>query len=77
MTHFCATVSTDKSKNDKTACAHRSLTAHIRGWDIGARIELSIDPATGKDTVTVYRTGGSNGGSCGVQIAQFTKDDAS
>lgn len=37
------------------------MVAHIRGWNIGARVVLSHNPETGKDVVRVYCTGGSNG----------------
>lgn len=49
------------------------LTAHVRGWNIGCRVELSHKD--GKDVVTVYRTHGSNGGGADVEIAEFSRGE--
>ena len=46
------------------------MTAHLRGWNIGVRIELTHTGA-GKDRVVVYRTTGSSGGGGSVKMMEF------
>lgn len=48
--------------------ASSGVTAHVRGWRIGARVEV-VD-VNGKDVVRVYKTGGSNDPS-GELVAEF------
>lgn len=51
------------------------ITGHIRGWGIGARVELRhID---GRDVVRVYRTTGSSGPGHDELIAEFSDQEAS
>lgn len=42
---------------------------HVRGWDVGARVEISYE--NGQDVVRVYKTCGSRGGSSEL-IAEFS-----
>ncbi len=46
-----------------TRMGHKSsgFTGHIRGWNVGVRIECHVDEDDDKDVLYVYRTGGSNG----------------
>lgn len=50
------------------------LAGHIRGWNIGARVEMDVDPETGFDRVTVYRTAGSSGGGSSREVYSETFD---
>lgn len=43
-----------------TKCGRKFLSAHIRGWDLGIRIEARHDE-NGRDTFAVFQTSGSNG----------------
>jgi hypothetical protein len=44
------------------------------GWDIGATVELSYDPKTGKDTVVISITRGSHDSSP-IYTVERTKGD--
>jgi hypothetical protein len=49
------------------------ISGHIRGWHVGARVNVSYSADTGKDVVSIYRTDGSSGGSAGeTLVAEFT-----
>lgn len=73
MSRFYASVQGDVNKKTITKCGHRQMTAHIRGWDIGARIEMGIDEQ-GEDTVKIYVTSGSNGKKPDKLLAEVNKD---
>lgn len=42
-----------------TRRGHGRITAHLRGWNFGVRVELEVDK-DGKVTARVEQTGGSN-----------------
>ena len=48
-------------RGEATRMGHKSsgISGHIRGWNIGARVECSHED--GKDVVRVYKTSGSSG----------------
>ena len=59
MAHFYASIEGSRGEATRAGTKQSGMTGHIRGWDIGARVELShVD---GRDIVRVYRTGGSHG----------------
>lgn len=60
MTHFYTSVrGTGKSEATKSGTKKTGMVAHVRGWDIGARVV--IEHVDGKDMVRVYKTHGTNG----------------
>ena len=61
MSHFYAHI-IGSARTVATRCGTKDsgVSGHLRGWDVGARVEVFIE--NGVDTVRVYRTGGSNGG---------------
>lgn len=62
------------AKTTATRRGHRTtgLRAHIRGWEVG--VEIHVGERDGKDTVSVWKTGGSNGGR-GDLLAEFTAEE--
>jgi hypothetical protein len=74
MAHFYATVTGSRDTTaTKTGTKQSGMTAHIRGWEIGVRVCLTH--SNGKDTVSVYRTSGSNGRQSEQLIAKFTEGE--
>ena len=61
MAHFYATVTSNRKPITKCGTKNSGMQAHIRGWDLGCKVEISHDEETGEDWVFVYRTDGSNG----------------
>ena len=76
MAHFYLTAQGKKDTNYKAVGSKDSgLSIHARGWHIGAKVDLIHDPRTGKDTVRIYRTGGSKGTSGQEKlIGNFTEE---
>ena len=46
-------------RGEVTKCGNKFLSAHVRGWNVGVRIEARH--GEDGDSFMVYRTGGSNG----------------
>ena len=70
MAHYY--MSAKGNRKERTCCGTKGsgISAHVRGWNIGARVEIShVD---GKDVVRVIRTGGSNGGT-GDVLAEYSE----
>ena len=74
MAHFYASMQGSRGGVTRVGTKSSGLTAHVRGWDIGARVELSHEDD--RDVVRVYRTGGSNGGRSEL-VAEFDNAEAS
>ena len=69
MAQFYANIQGNRGKATRIGTKASGIGGHIRGWRVGARIEIShID---GKDVVCVYRTGGSIGPDPHELIAEF------
>jgi len=58
MSKFYGTL-TGSAKNSVTRRGHTHLTAHLRGWNKGIRVEITEDDK-GVEIYNVYETGGSN-----------------
>ena len=61
MSRFYGDLQGSRGSATRQGTAKSGITGHIRGWDTGAQVVVSVDAETGKDRVTVYRTGGSSG----------------
>ena len=59
MSKMYASITTDATKTEGTKRAHKSATAHIRGWNLGVKIIASTDE-NDKQIFEVFKTGGSN-----------------
>jgi len=75
MAHFYGSIKGQaKTQATRRGSEKGGMDAHIRGWDVGCRVQAEC--VDGKDTFTVYRTNGSNNPSnCGYRIAQFNADE--
>lgn len=72
MAQYYANVSGSRGTEvTKTGTKQSGMSAHIRGWDTGVKVELSH--VNGEDVVKVYRTGGSNRNHDYILIAQYTQ----
>lgn len=71
MAQFYGSMKGSRGEATRLGTKNSGFDAHIRGWNIGARVYLRhVD---GKDVVSVYKTGGSNGATNDVLIAEFTQ----
>jgi len=74
MAQFYATVTGNgKSSATKTGTKTSGMSAHVRGWEAGVRVECSTR-ADGKNEFRVYRTGGSHIPD-GELFAMFVEDE--
>jgi hypothetical protein len=73
MSKLYVSADSDTVKTLKTARGHHRASAHARGWDTGARVEVQLQE-DGRVSVYVWRTGGSNGANAGHLFAHWTED---
>ena len=60
MAHFYASIKGNRGMGTRMGTKNSGISGHIRGWNLGVRVEGWIDPQ-GNDYFDVYRTGGSSG----------------
>ena len=60
MSHFYGSMQGGRGETTRTGTKNSGLSAHVRGWDFGVKVE--INHVKGENVVHVYKTGGSNGG---------------
>jgi hypothetical protein len=71
MAQFYANIQGNRGEATRMGTKSSGLSGHIRGWNVGARVEVSHED--GHDVVRVYRTGGSNFGFCTL-LAEYSED---
>lgn len=62
------------ARGETTRCGVDHITAHLRSWDLGVRVDVYYDKKTKETTCYVTATKGSNGGGI-KQIATFSSFD--
>ena len=61
MAHFYGSMQGNRGEATRMGTKDSGFYAHIRGWDVGVRVELYYNEETEKDEIFIYKTGGSNG----------------
>jgi len=56
-----------------TRLGHRAMESHIRGWNVGVRVECRIED--GQDVIEVYETGGSHSPSSKRLLARIAEPE--
>ena len=74
MSRYYGSLNGSRGEATRQGTAKSGLEGHIRGWDIGARVEMSRRP-DGDDEVTIYLTGGSNRPSNVLNLGTFHVKD--
>lgn len=72
MAHFYASIQGNRSGRTAMGTKNSGIEGHVRGWNIGGRVYVSYNEATGQDEVTIYITGGSNGGNGSKRLGTWT-----
>ena len=70
MAHFYASIQGNRSEATRMGTPNSGIYGHVRGWDIGARVDCAVD-TDGNDIVTVRITRGSNRYGSGLVLGQF------
>jgi hypothetical protein len=73
MSRFYASIQGNRGEATRMGNTTSGMHGHIRGWDIGASVEMSVDPG-GIDVCTVTITRGSNGNGACLPIGSFIID---
>ena len=60
MARFYGEMTGNRGTATREGTKESGFVAHIRGWNIGVQVDISVN-SEGKDEVTVWLTGGSNG----------------
>ena len=74
VARFYGTIQGNRGMASRMGGKDSGISGHLCGWRIGIRAFVYVDE-TGKDTVGVYLTGGSNGSREDQQIAKFHEGD--
>lgn len=76
MSQFYGTITNGKGgKVTKQGTKTTGLSAHISGWEVGINVEARFDTSNGKDTFTVWVTGGSEGPQEKRHVGTFTVEN--
>lgn len=73
MAHFYGSMQGGRGETTRTGTKYSGMNAHVRGWNLGIKIELSHE--NGRDIVSVYQTGGSNGHGPRILLAQIDEKE--
>lgn len=74
MSRFYASIQGSRGGATRVGTKNSGLSGHIRGWNVGCRVQLSTNDKD-EDICTVILTGGSNGSEREVQFGTFTEKD--
>ena len=73
MSQFYASVTGSRGSTvTKTGDKQTGIFAHIRGWNIGIKVNCSHDKKTGKDIITVYKSSGSTDAKRDKFVGEYT-----
>ena len=75
MSHFYGSM--QGARKEQTCCGTKqsSMSAHIRGWDLGAKVLLWHDEESNKDHLRISITGGGHNSDSIKTVYEGTSDD--
>ena len=74
MSRFYASIQGNRGEATRQGTSSSGIYGHIRGWDIGAKVECYVN-SSGDDVVRVYLTSGSTGDRSSKHLGDFTRKD--
>lgn len=74
MAHFYGDIQGNRGGATRMGTVKTGFSGHIRGWNVGCRVYMSVD-SDGKDVCTVYKTTGSNGHGTEELIGRFVEGE--
>jgi hypothetical protein len=60
MSHFYAQIQGNRGEATRGGSKDSGIFGHIRGWNVGVRVDVDHDANLGQDVAVVRKTGGSN-----------------
>jgi hypothetical protein len=61
MAQYYADIQGNRGRATRMGTKSSGIDGHIRGWNIGVKVQCFYDEATDSDVCHVYQTGGSHG----------------
>lgn len=74
MSHFYADIQGNRGQATRQGTKNSGIEGHIRGWNVGAKVECYYDDELDMDFVRIYLTSGSNNQHKRL-IGVYSKDD--
>lgn len=71
MAQFYATIQGNRSERTCMGTKNSGITGHIRGWDIGGRVDVFYNADKDRDEVRIMVSRGSNGYGSGRALGMF------
>ena len=71
MAQFYASIQGNRSERTCMGTKNSGIVGHIRGWNIGACVEIRYNETLKRDEMTVYLTSGSNGHTLSMPIGKY------
>jgi hypothetical protein len=71
MAQFRAVIQGQKGQASRLGSKKSGIQAEVNGWNIGVEVVGTFDSITGENTFTIFKTGGSIGGTGKEIITQF------
>lgn len=75
MSHFYANIQGSRGEATRQGTKNSGMFGHVRGWDIGGRVEMFYNINLDRDEVRIYVTTGSNGGGREEYLGVFWNDN--
>ena len=73
MARFYAEIQGNRGEATRMGTPASGIQGHIRGWDVGIRVEGNVEGD--EDEFTVYLTSGSHGGERDMLLGTFRHSD--
>jgi len=73
MAHFYGSIQGNRGEATRMGTKDSGISAHIRGWDIGAKVVCFVD-FEGRDCVTLLVSGGTNASKKDINLGTWYVD---
>lgn len=73
MARFYGSMSGNRGEATRMGTTDSGMTAHVRGWSLGVRVDAR--DSTEADSFDVHVTSGSNGGRSDLAVARITEKE--
>ena len=75
MAQFYANIKGNRGEATRMGTKNSGMRGHIRGWNIGGRVEMHHNTETNTDQVSIYLTTGSIGSGSDQLLGVWTLDE--
>jgi len=75
MAHFYGDLQGSRGQATRLGTKQSGITGHLRGWNVGAKVDVSYNESTQEDEVRICLTSGSNNNQPSIFLGKFTKQN--